>query len=878
MSDNTTVKTIKDVDKLFSEIVVNGQTNVSDRYSPQPEQQIVRQTQVVDTPSESAVTPPAPQQTEPVEGQKVHTVDLNNVLHPLQDLDLNTETTQRVEADTALQNQIDTISSDLTAETTARQDADLNLSRTLSSVQNALVAETAQRQWDDNELQNGITAEATARCNADATLQGNINAEALARCNADEVLQCNIDAEATARCNADSTLQCNIDTETARINGIEELIPSQASCSNQLADKNFVNSSIATNTATFLGTYTSMAQIEAIQNPTNNDYVFLQTTDAQGNTIYERYKYSSEADDWLYEYTLNNSSFTAEQWATINSGLTQSSVDTDICCAVSDEATARDTAICCAVSAEATARDTAIGNAINALDVACAGGSGKYIQSVSQTDGKICATEGTIDSVVTSGSGNPVSSGAVATALSSVVVTDAVSAQYLKTEVGGVTYKVDNCGGNTLNIQGASGYSWINYYGGASVLKISTGDGTGCLGTVEASAFCGTLYGNASSASYATSAGNADTVDGYHANVSASASTIPVRDSNNHVWFGWINSANASENIGIYGDPHLVFQGDGDGFLRRTPVACVSVGYAVNAGNADTVDGMHAGDFFHYRADDINTDVFSSSMNVQGSHIDTAHNVGWSGSLYTFWTPASQSGLMFRILGGSNGANQVQMNYSIDSNRFGMNWGTVITSENIGSQSVNYANSAGSAGSATCSAHLLINGATWESNWYWSGNSGQPTWLWGSNDGVTMTVWNPSCFSVAYASSAGQTQFANFTSNLCNNYASIIDSTRYLTSRTFFWAYGTPRNSVWSDIVNFVGGWCSDSQYPLNWGMLVASNGRIYTACSLWFDSNGVDIHIDDRGNGNMQNISCNTAEGICYGIYMTITKPQYAS
>ena len=70
MSDNTTVKTIKDVDKLFSEIVVNGQTNVSDRYSPQPEQQIVRQTQVVDTPSESAVTPPAPQQTEPVEGQK----------------------------------------------------------------------------------------------------------------------------------------------------------------------------------------------------------------------------------------------------------------------------------------------------------------------------------------------------------------------------------------------------------------------------------------------------------------------------------------------------------------------------------------------------------------------------------------------------------------------------------------------------------------------------------------------------------------------------------------------------------------------------------------------------------------------------------------
>jgi hypothetical protein len=28
-------------------------------------------------------------------------------------------------------------------------------------------------------------------------------------------------------------------------------------------------------------------------------------------------------DKWAYEYSLNNSSFTAEQWATINSGLAQ---------------------------------------------------------------------------------------------------------------------------------------------------------------------------------------------------------------------------------------------------------------------------------------------------------------------------------------------------------------------------------------------------------------------------------------------------------------------------------------------------------------------------------------------------------------------------
>lgn len=39
---------------------------------------------------------------------------------------------------------------------------------------------------------------------------------------------------------------------------------------------------------------------------------------------------------------------------------------------------------------------TAITNAINGLDVASAGGAGKFIKAISQTDGKISATEGTL--------------------------------------------------------------------------------------------------------------------------------------------------------------------------------------------------------------------------------------------------------------------------------------------------------------------------------------------------------------------------------------------------------------------------------------------------------------------------------------------------
>lgn len=40
-------------------------------------------------------------------------------------------------------------------------------------------------------------------------------------------------------------------------------------------------------------------------------------------------------------------------------------------------------------------------------------------------------------------------------------------------------------------------------------------------------------------------------------------------------------------------------------------------------------------------------------------------------------------------------------------------------------------------------------------NFHWSGQGGQPTWLWGGSDGTNMYVYNPSNFSVNYANSAG---------------------------------------------------------------------------------------------------------------------------
>lgn len=128
---------------------------------------------------------------------------------------------------------------------------------------------------------------------------------------------------------ATSTNIGQIATNTSAISTINGKIPSQASTSNQLADKNFVNSSIATNTANFIGTFNSVAELEAYSGTlTNNDYAFVETTDSAGNTLYDRYKYTTATNpaSWQFEYELNNSSFTSNQWAAINSGITSSDV------------------------------------------------------------------------------------------------------------------------------------------------------------------------------------------------------------------------------------------------------------------------------------------------------------------------------------------------------------------------------------------------------------------------------------------------------------------------------------------------------------------------------------------------------------------------
>ena len=143
----------------------------------------------------------------------------------------------------------------------------------------------------------------------------------------------------------------------------------------------------------------------------------------------------------------------------------------------------------------------------------------------------------------------------------------------------------------------------------------------------------------------------------------------------------------------------------GLGNVDNTADANKNVNYATSAGNADTVDGNHASAFARVAADNnlmYHTDEFTFASS------------GFSGAIW----------LNYRTAGGTNG----NITDYILGNGAGGQLGTIIHSGNIGSQSVNYANSAGSANSVA-----------------WGNVSGRPSSLPASNismssDGTTLTI------------------------------------------------------------------------------------------------------------------------------------------
>ena len=191
-----------------------------------------------------------------------------------------------------------------------------------------------------------LATETQNRIDADGVLQDNIDAETQSRIDADNSLSNDIGTEATIRQNADDLLASDISNASSRITSIEDKIPSQASSSNQLADKSFVNSSIQTNTANFRGNWNTWSDVPSdnvdlypqdyagSRIPTVNDYLVVKNaSDYTANTLSGtwRFKYGGvwETDGkngWIPEYQVNEEPLTSEQVYAINSGITSDKV------------------------------------------------------------------------------------------------------------------------------------------------------------------------------------------------------------------------------------------------------------------------------------------------------------------------------------------------------------------------------------------------------------------------------------------------------------------------------------------------------------------------------------------------------------------------
>ena len=133
-------------------------------------------------------------------------------------------------------------------------------------------------------------------------------------------------------------------TDVAKIDGIEDVIPTQASSSNQLADKAFVNSSLNSVTAYYITKnaageqFNTKAELDAtttfysggvVRVLTRNDYCVVladetKTDPVTGESPTTRYIYQNGT--WEFQYVVNKTSLTAVQLAAINSGITAAGV------------------------------------------------------------------------------------------------------------------------------------------------------------------------------------------------------------------------------------------------------------------------------------------------------------------------------------------------------------------------------------------------------------------------------------------------------------------------------------------------------------------------------------------------------------------------
>lgn len=132
------------------------------------------------------------------------------------------------------------------------------------------------------------------------------------------------------------------DTELGtRVSTIEGKIPSSATSTNQLADRNYLDNQLNQVAARYLSRdtsgnpFASYEQFTSAQSsggffyagvsatPTKNDYVLVSSDSTHDNAV-TRYWYTGSS--WSFQYVVNNTPFTDAEWNAIRSGVTSAKV------------------------------------------------------------------------------------------------------------------------------------------------------------------------------------------------------------------------------------------------------------------------------------------------------------------------------------------------------------------------------------------------------------------------------------------------------------------------------------------------------------------------------------------------------------------------
>lgn len=205
----------------------------------------------------------------------------------------------------------------------------------------------------ESSLQESISKEKQDRISAVATLTSRVAAEELARQQGDSENKTKIEQEVSRATQQEEELRSSISAEesratqvetsiSSRVIGIENKIPAQASQSNQLADKNFVNEQITKSAANRVAynqagdpfptrnallTATTFYRGGSAYTPNDHDYALVVADEGAPSPFtggQTRFEWTGST--WEYAYGINERPFTSEEQAAIDSGITEEKV------------------------------------------------------------------------------------------------------------------------------------------------------------------------------------------------------------------------------------------------------------------------------------------------------------------------------------------------------------------------------------------------------------------------------------------------------------------------------------------------------------------------------------------------------------------------